>query len=238
MTRRSFAMLVLAQPIAAQQQPTEERGQEISFTETVDKHWLKGQKTELHAIAQARAKENPQDLAALLILFEFAITFAKREDMKQLSKRVDAAAKESRGTEFEKYRQLLQHTTDQFAQIDEWAPDMDEQVEGAKGAIPGKPLSFIDIIRALEKDGEVRPFNSGELSLLGVKTTIEKNETSTEMREPGGASESEKGRRIQKAEDSRATMATRSPRSGSIVTGLGLVCVISGFLVWWRKRRA
>jgi hypothetical protein len=75
---------------------------------------------------------------------------------------VDVVARESRGQEFEKYRQLLLDTTDRFAKVDEWAADVDDKAAAAKGAIPGKPLSFIARVSRINQR------TSGDVESVGV----------------------------------------------------------------------
>jgi hypothetical protein len=147
---------------------------DIKFSDFAQQNWLVGNKAELREFAETRLSKNPRDLASLMILFDYGISFSDIVLLDDIMPKIKAVSAGINTVEFSKEKELL---AADITVTENLIPSLTEKMiesEKYKGNIKNKPLSTINIINALETDGLVRPLDKNELNLVsGLRMKID-----------------------------------------------------------------
>lgn len=119
--------------------------------------WLQGEKAQVLSIAQDRLDGDPSDLVGLLLKLEYETSFVLLADIEETMNRIEARIPEINTPNFTKERSSLQASIGITRSIIAKVPGDELVAESAKGNISNKPMTYLTVIQALEKDGFVGP---------------------------------------------------------------------------------
>lgn len=126
----------------------------VRFSDRISELWMRGDKGEVVRIAEDRLDRDEDDLMALLLKLDYEVAFLKLEDLRMTIPRVEKRADSVTSPQFEKMKGLLRAN---LTALKEMIPQITKEIveaERPKGDIVGKPMPSLEIIRALEADGE------------------------------------------------------------------------------------
>lgn len=132
------------------------------FSDFVERLWLKGEKRKVLKIAELRLRKDENDLASLLVCFDFAASYMEVDRISMLIPRIRSHESKIFTKHFSELKPLLEAGLDSTEKI---LPKMTKDVieaEAYKGDIPNKPLDSLILIMALEDDGLVPPVSIEE----------------------------------------------------------------------------
>jgi len=123
------------------------------FSTNVSNMWLSGNKSGVLTIANQRLKDNPDDLAGLILTLQYQIAFFDVANVSASINKVLAAEDKITTPNFLKsYPDLKTSLLYLQQNLPSYSPK-ELQTEAAKGSISGKPMEFLSILQAAEADG-------------------------------------------------------------------------------------
>jgi hypothetical protein len=137
-----------------------------SFTSYIGQQWWIGKKREVLAVAESRLRVNPNDLASLLVCFDYASSYMDLAMVKDLIPRIRTAAAKINTPNFRTHREIVYRD---MKAIEDFLPQVTEDMvraEAYKGDIPNKPLDSLPAIKVLEEDNLVPPVSPEEKALF------------------------------------------------------------------------
>lgn len=153
-----------------------------SFSNFVEEQWLDGNKRAVLQLAEKRLKENPNDLACLLITLDYATEFMELDKIRAVIPRIKATAATISSPNFDSQKSIL---TGGLEILEQLLPTITPEMvaaEAHKGAIKNKPMGSLVVIQALEADKIVPGVTSEErttikMSGLSPKPNVSSGET-------------------------------------------------------------
>jgi hypothetical protein len=143
------------------------------FSTTIGKEWFDGNKNAVKLIAEGRLRQNSEDLASQLILFEYAMQFMDTDTLKTLIPRIRKTSAAIKTPHFTEQKELLSVALDEIESLLPSVTIEMRNAEAYKGNIKHKPIGSLPIIKALESDALVPALNEAEkVQLLGSSKTI------------------------------------------------------------------
>lgn len=133
-----------------------------ALSEVVDDYWRSGDKAVAAEIALARLSKNPNDLASMVVLYDYGAAYSNARLLRTLIPAMRTAGANAKGAAFAQRRELLEAALAITETILNEVSEEELAKEAYKGDLP-KRSAGVMIIEALEQDGMVEPVSNEEL---------------------------------------------------------------------------
>jgi ERCC4-type nuclease len=124
-----------------------------SFYMQITSLWEKGEKEKVLAIAQKRIQANSKDLAGLVLQLEYQIEFLQFEDLLKTADKLFEVGNTISTTNFQKTWPTIRADIEVIKMMVSKYPEKDIETDRKKALIKGKPLTYGQLIKAIEDDG-------------------------------------------------------------------------------------
>ena len=203
------------------------------FSDFASKNWLLGKKKTLLQVAQQRIEKDPNDLASIMICFDYGVDYSDLRLLRLILPQAQKAAESIKTKNFLKQRDLVFATVES---IKNFLPNITEAMASAeayKGDIPNKPLPSMPIIQALEADGLVHPATPQERALVentNITPTISPSTTNA-VSQPSLLYEPSSVPTINNHKNRQSQRTFNIP----LAAGILLLLAVAGFVFYRRK---
>ena len=128
------------------------KGFGVHTTEVMDL-WKKGDKDKVLAMGKERLAKNPDDIAGLLLIYEYHLEFVEIESLLDTGIRLLEAAKGLTTPNFQRFRPLLAKSVVSMCDICGTLTPEKQQTQRTKSEYKGKTFPGVIVLDALERDG-------------------------------------------------------------------------------------
>jgi len=129
------------------------KGADTPFCDRTSAMWLNGDKDEVLAVASQRLKNHPGDLAGLILQLQYQVAFF---DVVHIKESIDKVIAAGDAVETPNFRKAFPDVKESLLEVKQHTTGFSASEiasEAKKGKIPGKPMEFLDLLQAAERDG-------------------------------------------------------------------------------------